>query len=107
MEHTSSSRLQSAEQAFLHRRTTDPDTNERQPLEPYLSTADELVRPDGFADSYIGKDYGTHAGGGCEVLSCGIEAVMAGAFGGLRGDDLAHAADEDHRRFTLGCLSTL
>jgi len=103
MEHVSRGRIPAAEQVFLWRRTTDLATGQRQPLEQYRQQVDEFVRPDGFADSYVGKDYGT-PGGACEVLSTGIEATMGGAFGGLRGEGLAYSPDEDHRRFSIGCL---
>ena len=106
MEHVSRGRIPAAEQVFLWRRITDPATGQRQPLQQYQDQADEFVRPDGFADSYVGKDYGT-PGGACEVLSTGIEATMSGAFGGLRGEGLAYSADEGHRRFSIGCLACL
>jgi hypothetical protein len=42
----------------------------------------ERVVPDNFAHAYIGKDYPGHH---TELFSCGMEALTAGCFGGLRG----------------------
>ena len=64
-----------------------------------------MVRPDDFADQYIGKqnDAGNlHS----EVFSMGMEGVFAGRFGGLRGRG-RWKADPDHRNLILGVLATV
>ena len=64
-----------ATKAFLRRRTAG--------LAPERYHRSELVVPDGFSDKYMGKDYaGTHH---TELLSCGMEAITHGRFGGLTG----------------------
>ena len=64
-----------ATKAFLRRRTDG--------LAPERYAKRELVVSDGFADRYMGKDYaGTHH---TELLSCGMEAITHGRFGGLTG----------------------
>ena len=64
-----------ATKAFLRRRTAG--------LAPERYAKRELVVSDGFADRYMGKDYaGTHH---TELLSCGMEAITHGRFGGLTG----------------------
>lgn len=103
-EQNSSARLTDAEAVFMWRRTTDHTTGRPQPFEPYLGDVDEPTRPDGFIDSYFGKHY--PGGYGWEVLSTGVESIFAGRFGGLCGEG-AGRSDEDHRRFTLGCMATL
>lgn len=57
----------------------------------------------GFAASYMGKVYPTSD---TEIISCGLEAVLTGSYGGLAGDDGdRYPADPDHRAFMLGILT--
>ncbi|OHU98199.1 hypothetical protein BKN37_21070 [Mycobacterium talmoniae] len=96
---------------FLHQRTAG------QPKERYYKN--EWTTPDGFADRYMGKDYpNTHH---TELLSCGMEAITHGRFGGLRGQasiDLNNPdgksaietiiplrADPEHLALVLGILA--
>lgn len=97
-----------ATKAFLRRRT------DGLPSERYAKG--ERVIPDGFADRYMGKDYPkTHH---TELLSCGMEAVTHGRFGGLVGrqsvflpgpDGLSLSqppkADPEHLALVLGLLA--
>lgn len=109
-------------QAFVAERTMNADGS-RHELREYLretstgklpQTLDdfkrksqnlEVVRPDDFADQYIGKqnDAGhLHS----EVFSMGMEGVFTGRFGGLRGRG-NWKADPDHRNLILGVLATV
>ncbi|MDO2394800.1 hypothetical protein QRB38_13365 [Mycobacterium avium subsp. hominissuis] len=63
-----------ATKAFLKRRTAG--------LAPERYAKGEMVVADGFADRYMGKDYPGHH---TELLSCGMEAITHGRFGGLTG----------------------
>lgn len=114
-------RIRDAEQAFLRRRTTDANDNRHQP-EPYMPhLKHEMVRPDGFADRYMGKDYGHGQEPAliptgtppAEVLSCGVEAIFAHRHGSLLGigasapESGGQQADHDSRNFVLGALAAL
>jgi hypothetical protein len=100
------------EWAFYRRRTTPPggdpglDQTSAQrldQLQPGLSYGpDELVRPDRFADPYIGKDNTDGGDGGTpgafyEVFPAGVEGLWTGNY----------PIDADHRRFVLGLLALL
>ena len=113
-EHTNPA-LGKLEEAFLVRRTTNPDGT-RQPLERYGSTRSrERVRPDAFTNRYVGKTYshsadhtmtnGEHAPTHREVISCGMESLFAGSNGALIGVG-NYTADPDMRHFILGTLAT-
>lgn len=68
----------------------------------------ERVKEDGFVKSYIGKDYPSDANH-TEVFSMGVEAVFAGAHGGLIDIDGYTAkdrkSDPEHLALILGLLS--
>lgn len=66
----------------------------------------EWVRPNGFVDQYVGKDYGGKDTN-TEVFTMGMEGVFAGKYGGLRGDNGRHKADPEHRNLILGVLSSV
>lgn len=100
MEYTNP-RLKRMESAFYWRRTRGEDGWTEETV-PYNGAGDEMVRPDGFVDEYVGRDYG---GSAYEVMSIGMEGVFAGDFGALRGVDVKRS-DEDHRAFVLGVLAT-
>jgi hypothetical protein len=100
------------EWVFYRRRTTPHGGNpglDQTPaqrldqLEPGLSYApDELVRPDRFADPYIGKDNTEGGRGGTpgafyEVVPAGVEGLWTGNY----------AIDADHRQFVLGLVALL
>lgn len=105
-------------QTFLARRTTDAD-GERHALHRYhasgkpgpatmeklRSSRQEWVRPNGFVDQYIGKEYGRSTQNS-EVFTVGMEGVFAGRYGGLRGAG-NHRADPEHRDLILGVLATV
>lgn len=95
--------LYGAQQAFLERRVAV--AGRRPAKTSYRGNAGEMVWPDHFTNGYIGRDYGPIRD--CaEVLTVGVESVFAGVFGGGTGQG-SWRADPDHRRFTLGTLSTL
>jgi hypothetical protein len=100
------------------RRAIDPLTGGHAPVVDYLqdervgpASADQVdwsdgewVRPHGFVDRYMGKIYRNRQYH--EVLSTGVEALFAGAYGGLAGAR-GHRADPEHRDFVLGVLSVV
>lgn len=87
------------EHAFYRRRTMlDDGTQEaRKWLGPGYGRQ-EVARPDGFVELYMGKDYGGGPGSYYELLSMGNEAIFAGRYGGL-------ATDADMRDFILGLFT--
>lgn len=128
-EHTTPA-LGAAEEAFLQRRTTTPD-GDREPLKSLYPGTREKGREDSFAHAYMGKEYpdavpsamGSVVPSGAaklipeikgsvprsdyrEVMSCGMEALFGGSFGGLLGAG-KYKADPDMRHFILGALTTL
>ena len=101
------------EQEFLERRTTDPDTGEREELVAlYGGTPGdprvEAARADNFVSAYIGKEYdlGRYMSKFTEVLSMGSEALLAGAHGALVGAG-RYPRDEDMRAVVLGIYATV
>ena len=90
---------------FLERRTTDPETGERNPLFNLYpgSREKEMSRKGGFVCDYIGKEYEgtTHT----EVLSVGMESLFTGSNGGLIGMS-KDKPDLEHRDLVLGVLAT-
>ncbi len=94
------------ESAFLERRTTNED-GERQPLVALFGGKkhggrQEVARPDGFVNAYIGKEYpGERAH---EVLSMGMQCLFSGNDGGLVGAG-RYGSDTDMRAFILGALA--
>jgi len=106
--------LPAVQEAFLLRRTTDAEGN-RLPAVSYGASLgslaklagaseEEQVIPDEFVDIYIGKQY-PHLMDR-EVLTMGIQALLDGSYGGLRGRD-GFRADPDHEAFTLGVFACL
>lgn len=99
-----------ATKAFLERRTTLPDGS-REREQRINGKRDELTRPDGFTDIYIGKDY--PATSSTEVFSTGTEALFTGRYGGLTGaqteqtSGTPYSADPEHRNLILGLYSTV
>lgn len=89
------------EEEFLRRRTTKSD-GEREKLQPIYGDRRELSRFDSFADKYMGKEYNDSYR---EVMSTGMEAVFAGAFGSISGLN-NKTSDADMRAFILGVLAT-
>ena len=96
-------RIAHLEAEFIRRRTTN-DEGVQDRLE-HLGRGygrDEVTRPDGFANRYIGKAYPN--GHYYEVLSMGIESVYHGANGGFLGVS-RYRPDLDARNFILGLLA--
>lgn len=93
------------EVAFLWRRTGAVNGTAPTVITQRKKTGSEVGWEDGFAAHYIGRTYGTDARFR-EVLSCGMEAIAHGAYGGLIGTD-RWLADHDHRAFVLGCLASV
>ncbi|MHB1973761.1 MAG: hypothetical protein ACYCR4_05665 [Acidimicrobiales bacterium] len=100
LEHANA-QLAGLEAAFIRRRCTDADGNNR-PLIPLRGFRKEWARDGGFVDPYIGKVYERPSF--WEVLSTGTESVFDGAYGGLVGRT-GYEPDADHRAFVLGCLA--
>lgn len=94
---------------FLERRTTGQDGT-RDPLRRYAGgRADEKLRADGFANAYMGKEYGDDS---TEIFSTGTEALFTGRHGGLvgAGNDQNGAPisrDDEHRNLILGLYATV
>ena len=89
--------IESVEEAFLVRRTTDT-SGLREPLQSLYKGTEEFARPDNFTNNYMGKEYDA---GYREVLSTGAEAVFADRFGGLIGLG-KQRADNDMKSFIIG-----
>lgn len=90
---------------FLRKRTEGLDSKVYHTSRTYGT---ERVKEDGFVKSYIGKDYPADANH-TEVFSMGVEAVFAGAHGGLVDIDGYSAkdrkSDPEHLSLVLGLLS--
>lgn len=110
--------LGTLEAAFIRRRTALP-TGGQEPLERiYKSSPKEKGRKDSFANHYMGKEYGhtvtapEHNGqppgqsSFYEVISCGMEALFGGQYGGLIGGS-GYKPDPDMRNFILGTLASI
>lgn len=91
---------------FLRKRTEGTDSKVYHTSRTYGT---ERVKEDGFVKSYIGKDYPSDPNH-TEVFSMGVEAVFAGAHGGLIDIDGFAAkerkSDPEHLSLILGLLST-
>lgn len=97
--------ISAATKHFLYRRTAG--------LPKTRYARNEYVTEDGFAASYIGKDYPKtdHT----EIFSTGMEAITHGEYGGLRGHpsinlaapqrSTAPRADREHLALVLGLLA--
>lgn len=99
--------ISAATNAFLVRRTQNAD-GVRDQLVRYNGSRSELLRPDGFVDKYVGKEYGHES---TEVFTTGTEALFAGQYGGLIGAQRretgeTYSADEEHRALILGLYAT-
>lgn len=93
--------IRTAEAMFLEPRLIDPETGMRRST---TGNKKELLTPGTpFAHEYMTREYQT---GDREVLSCGMEAIFAGRFGGLEGRQ-RYQADPEHRQFVLGTLATV
>lgn len=99
---------------FLQRRTEGFEKSVYAPAT--RSKPAEIVISDGFMDSYIGKDYPGNYN--TEVFSMGVEALLAGAHGGLMGVEVdmsrlgkekgvpkTYRADPEHFALVMGLLS--
>lgn len=99
----------SIEHSFLARRTSSvpakdwPGTMEWDPLVPLSPGSKEMVRPDHFTNTYMGKDYGQEA---TEVMSMGMEGLFAGSFGGFIGIG-GEKPDIEVRDLVLGVLASV
>lgn len=100
------------EQAFLQRRTTDPDTGQRTMFRIY-PRRNEYAYSGGFVSNYMGKRYLNNDGSENrtyhELLSTGTEGLFGGNHGGLvgvGGDGTQHRSDHDMRAFVLGVLAS-
>lgn len=89
---------------FLERRTAGEELSRiypgRREKRPEVGYRDNLV------DHYMGRVYETDRH--FEVLSCGVESLFGGHFGGLvgaHGDGTRYHADEDMRAFVLGTMA--
>ena len=113
--------LAEIEGVFLARRTSNPETGERDPLMRYLPGVTirpdvnapvsprglargrkEWVRPDGFVSPYVGREYGLRDAH--EVFTTGMEGVWSGQYGGLVGRG-KYTADHEQRHLVLGLLA--
>lgn len=90
------------EEQFLVRRTTDPETGEREKLSAIYRGRKEYGRADNFVNMYMGK---TYTDGSREVLSTGAEAVFHGSFGNLIGTG-QQKADPEMKKFIIGLWAT-
>ncbi|GAA4924033.1 hypothetical protein [Nesterenkonia rhizosphaerae] len=94
--------LSQAERAFYQRRTEDHELSRIPGLQG------EYYRDGGFPSAYMGKDYSVKRvdNQAFELMSCGMEALYGGGYGGLVGVG-RHRADEEYRAFVLGTLATV
>lgn len=92
-------------EAFLVRRTTSGNGIR----EPQTAIGPrEFGRKDHFLDPYFGREYdykGHPHNGFHEVLSCGMESIFTGKYGGMVGEG-SYPPDENHRAFVVGLLAT-
>lgn len=91
------------ENAFLTRRTTLPN-GEREAKVAYQGRISELCYGDAFTHVYMGRTYPRSEAK--EILSCGVEGLFGGSFGGLMGLHHQYKADLDMRNFILGTLAS-
>jgi hypothetical protein len=92
------------ERAFLLRRSNKSASNEFKRMrigdDPGFSHNAKMV------SNYMARDY--FDGQNYEVFTTGMESLMGGTYGGLRGADTDYRkADADHRGFVLGALAAL
>lgn len=108
--HETAHRMESAnprvlrlESAFYQRRTSDAEGRQEATVRYRNGGRGERVRPDGFVEEYIGKDY---QGTAYEIMSVGMEGVFHGRYGALQG--IGHkTADLDYAAFVLGTLASV
>lgn len=93
--------IKAMEDDFVTRRTTTNGARDKL-VDLGGKMKGEKTRPDSFANAYIGKEYND---GSREALSCGVEALFAGRYGGLVGTS-GSKPDHEMRSFILGVLAT-
>jgi len=93
--------IKAMEDDFITRRTTTGGVRDKQ-VSLGGKMAKEKTRPDSFANAYIGKEY---SDGSREALSCGVEALFGGRYGGLIGTS-GSKPDHEMRSFILGVMAT-
>lgn len=93
--------IKAMENDFVTRRTTTDGVRDKL-VDLGGRMRGEKTRPDSFANAYVGKEYND---GSREALSCGVEALFAGKYGGLIGTS-GSKPDHDMRSFILGVLAT-
>lgn len=86
---------------FLYDRTRDKESVVYNKSRKYGT---EKATPDGFANTYIGKDYSGQAN--TEVFSMGMEGIFAAGRGGCRGvEEIAYVTDTGMERYS-GTIDT-
>lgn len=93
--------IKAMEADFVTRRTTTNGVRDKL-VDLGGKMKGEKTRPDSFSNSYIGKEY---SDGSREALSCGVEALFAGRYGGFVGTS-GSKPDHEMRSFILGVLAT-
>lgn len=86
------------EETFLIRRTTDPETGQREPLTRIYPRTQEYGRTDKFTNIYMGKEYTDNSR---EILSTGAEALFTQNFGSFLGTG-RQKPDPDMKNFIIG-----
>ena len=92
------------EEDFLKRRTTNADGTRQKKVNVSGGRPAEMGWADGFAEKYMGRDYGD-GNGYTEVLSTGSEALFSGSYGGLVGRG-KHQRDDEMRGLILGLYAS-
>lgn len=90
------------EHEHINRRTRGAEGGRAPLVKLYGPRSKEVSRPDSFAHAYMGKDY--NSGVYHEVLSCSMEALYSGDFGGFIGVG-RYEPDPESRHFALGLLA--
>lgn len=93
--------IKAMEDDFVTRRTTTDGVRDKL-VDLGGKMRGEKTRPDSFSNAYIGKEY---TDGSREALSCGVEAIFAGRYGGFIGTS-GSKPDHEMRSFILGVLAT-
>lgn len=97
-------RVAQIEKAFLERRTTHPDGRRHKQVNVSGGRPAEMGYADGFAEKYMGRDYGPDANY-TELLATGSEALFSGSFGGLVGRG-KYQRDDEMRGLILGLFAS-
>lgn len=106
--------LRDLQKAFRERRVQEVNSEKEKPYiaKPPLSLVgyepDQKFHIDHFVNPYVGSDYSNPGRGfqNFEILSMGMESIMAGQEGSLIGLN-GHRADPDHRNTVLGVLASV